>query len=472
MTYTAYALKTVNIFDPEKESPLAGLRIKKITTANDEIGLPIVKNYKYEKDGNSSGLLQVVPEFFSKKNEIRMIQEKDQNNVIYEEYGEYFVGRTYPASTFRLPGSPAVVGYSYVEETTLGNGKTIYEFSNNKDMIIGYSLHFPNYPTYSYRLNGTPEKTTVISSSNDTLSITTYKYAFKEVFNNIKGLQYNANRNLGKSTPEANIYNIAVRIYDIPFGRNYLKEETTTNYYPSGNCFTTKKEYDYNQKNYLVNNIKKWDSRNNTINETIKYPVDYSDNIHTEMTQKHFVNYKIEHIKELNQNKTGHLKINYKKNSTDSFLPGSVHTSSGGNLRTDITCDAYDSKGNIRQITAIDGVITVYLWSYNYQYPIAEIRNATYAEVVAKIAESTLTSIAGKAEPAAADLATVNALRTSLPNALVTTYTYRPLVGILTATDPAGLTTTYEYDSFGRLREVKDHEGKIIENYKYHYNNQ
>jgi YD repeat-containing protein len=128
--------------------------------------------------------------------------------------------------------------------------------------------------------------------------------------------------------------------------------------------------------------------------------------------------------------------------------------------------------GKPQSITYNDAERIIYLWSYNYQYPIAEIRNATYAEVVAKIAESTLTSIAGKAEPAAADLATVNALRTSLPNALVTTYTYRPLVGMLTATDPAGLTATYEYDSFGRLIKARNSEGKVIQSYNYHYQNQ
>jgi len=36
-------------------------------------------------------------------------------------------------------------------------------------------------------------------------------------------------------------------------------------------------------------------------------------------------------------------------------------------------------------------------------------------------------------------------------------------------TDPRGRTTTYEYDDFGRLEIVKDHEGKLLEEYQYHY---
>ncbi|GHT59968.1 hypothetical protein AGMMS50239_07850 [Bacteroidia bacterium] len=63
-------------------------------------------------------------------------------------------------------------------------------------------------------------------------------------------------------------------------------------------------------------------------------------------------------------------------------------------------------------------------------------------------------------------------LQSALPNALVTTYTYKPLVGIKTATDPRKVKITYEYDAFGRLQYIKDNAGKTIENYEYHYKNE
>jgi uncharacterized protein RhaS with RHS repeats len=52
---------------------------------------------------------------------------------------------------------------------------------------------------------------------------------------------------------------------------------------------------------------------------------------------------------------------------------------------------------------------------------------------------------------------------------MVTTYTYKPLVGISSVTDSKGLTTYYQYDTFNRLEVVKDSNGKILSQNQYHY---
>jgi YD repeat-containing protein len=53
--------------------------------------------------------------------------------------------------------------------------------------------------------------------------------------------------------------------------------------------------------------------------------------------------------------------------------------------------------------------------------------------------------------------------------ALMTSCTYEPLIGLSSSTDPDGKTIYYEYDSFQRLRQIKDQQGEIVKRVEYNY---
>jgi len=151
-------------------------------------------------------------------------------------------------------------------------------------------------------------------------------------------------------------------------------------------------------------------------------------------------------------------------------LPEFIQTAKGSSaLENKIVYHNYDNKGNPTEISMENGVHIAYIWGYNQTQPVAKIENATQAQITALSLNMTL--INNSATTDAAMQAELQKIRTGLPNAMVSTYTYIPLVGISTITDPKGDTITYTYDSFGRLQNVKDKDGNILSENEYHYKN-
>ena len=173
------------------------------------------------------------------------------------------------------------------------------------------------------------------------------------------------------------------------------------------------------------------------------------------------------------------IKKEYKYEN-NMVLPRAIYNKFGSNsYYACVSFDKYDLTGNVLQSTdSLSTMPTTYLWGYNNRYLIAEIKNATYSDVCKKIGggieatgKTRLDTIANKQEPSSTDFSDINILRTQLPNAMVTTYTYKPLVGVTTIIDPSYRKVTYEYDPFSRLQFIKDHNEKIVERYDYRYKN-
>ena len=168
------------------------------------------------------------------------------------------------------------------------------------------------------------------------------------------------------------------------------------------------------------------------------------------------------------------------------YFPYRIQTLKGsGSLEDRIIYHSYYNNGNIKEISKKDGSKIVYIWGYNEQYPIAKIENADFSDIPVSIYNSII-STSDSDDDNCTDLEVcdekylrdeLNKLRDpslapNLSGTLITTYTYNPLTGPTSITDPKGYTIYYEYDEFGRLIQVKDAAGKILSENTYHYKDQ
>lgn len=167
------------------------------------------------------------------------------------------------------------------------------------------------------------------------------------------------------------------------------------------------------------------------------------------------------------------LKTTYKKNG-NGFYPNEVKYENYG---ISINYHEYSLIGQpvyLSQNSESEKVI--YLWSYYHQYPIAEIRNVSYNILCDALGgEGYIMELANKMSPLNQDFEKIRNVRNIIPDALISTARYKPLVGVIETTDTKGLTTFYEYDTLGRLIStyiIKGTKKQVLEKYNYHNINQ
>ena len=152
------------------------------------------------------------------------------------------------------------------------------------------------------------------------------------------------------------------------------------------------------------------------------------------------------------------------------FLPASeAYSFSGAAPETRLTY-GYDIYGNLRSAVRDGAEKAVWLWSYGWRHPVAEIRGADWSQVAAWVG-TTLIDTLGDAASAPAVQSALAAVRGKLSSRPVTvaTLTWRPGMGPLTVTTPDSLVTRYGYDAMGRLTTVGDHHGSAVATYAYRY---
>ena len=155
---------------------------------------------------------------------------------------------------------------------------------------------------------------------------------------------------------------------------------------------------------------------------------------------------------------------------TTSFTPAvNISNALGIDSRynAELIYQLFDGVGNVQQAVDKLGVVTTFLYGYDNAYPVAKLAGITYSQVSGIVNQALLNNISVTDQALRNE---INRVKSLLPaNALVTTYTYAPLIGITSQTDPNGRTTYYEYDAFNRLKRIKDHDGNTVKVMDYQY---
>ncbi|WP_405206018.1 RHS repeat domain-containing protein [Aquimarina sp. LLG6339-5] len=458
------------------EKPIGGVRVKSMQKYDANNRLLLTQEYDYiDTNGYSSGFINKEPNYVYSRENFVFVAGNTAGGVNYN--CNYYVALDSDRSNLGIT-TGGHVGYKTVSISQKSenetNGTTILNFTGGVNIVYD-ELPFP--PPIDYSFSGGKIKSIQLKdASNKLIKETINTYQNKEELTYAMKVQFKGGALMGNLEELFNIKRYFVRMAHIKL----VKQEVIDSLHDEKYTITT--EYLYNQALQKLKE-KKILQEKEVRREVFYYPEDSSllDNIDSNEAanyQKLVDAFRIanpiqteSYIKAKNESEKliSKSRVKYDENeNTSSLLKRiSLEAAKGNNeLETRVLFDKYDNIGNILQTKKEDGAHISYIWGYNKQYPVAKVENATRAEIEA------LSGFGADFHTGSGGLTAVQETRLrSLPNAMVSTYLYEPLIGVTSMTDPRGYTMTYHYDSFNRLEFVKDADGNLVSENKYNYKN-
>ncbi|WP_345143940.1 hypothetical protein, partial [Flavobacterium ginsengiterrae] len=233
-------------------------------------------------------------------------------------------------------------------------------------------------------------------------------------------------------------------------GKKVLSSTLEVNYDSNENPTTQKiTTYSYeNPAHYQLTKTETKNSKTETLRTQMSYPQDLVSTEQTTEMQalinQNKISIPVKTQTFVNNVKTSESNTKYEQSTVtgNMLLPKEIHSSKGlietfpfSDSNRKIKFTLYDSdlinglalgNGNVLEYTVESGTPVSIIWGYNKTQPIAKIENASYSQVSSYV--SNLQDISNTGTQT--DLINaLNTLRTNLPDAMVTTYTYIPLVG-------------------------------------------
>ena len=263
------------------------------------------------------------------------------------------------------------------------------------------------------------------------------------------------------------VYGYAFRHYTT--GKRLLSHTETKEYSASGVMKTDK--YIGYTANGMVQNEHIVNSKSVENEVSYNYPQDYPTNpIYSQMVLKNIISPVISSTKTVDGVLTKNTLNNYYNPTNELFVPRSVEVKNGSNPQEVLaTFNQYDAYGNILEQQKVNDTKISYIWGYAHKYPVAEVVGSDY-ESISSLVDLTKLENAGNYSDIEIR-AELDKIRTGLSGSIaqVTTYTFAPLIGMTSKTDPQGNTTFYDYDNYGRLTLVRDNGNNILNRYCYDY---
>jgi len=523
-------LVNVDLFYKDFKSSLSkfiyggGLRIKNIdftdpmnlnTIESTSFNYDVVENSSPSSINNSlssgviDGFLTNVKEYEFYDDYVLGVDGGGVSQTIYFDLKEY-INETYVSLS-----KNNFVGYGKVTVKKEMNGKTVFEYTTPADFpTYGENYGYPFFPTTDKaHLHGNLTKQVVFNNDNKILEETKFDYNIVEtpvteslftydekcyysqyysryqdylnhfptsgnsIFGENPGETY-SNCSLGTAPLHVPVY---YYFYNNIYGRSLLNKKTSRKYF---NVSSTAPSMVESQNEYVYNDNHLPTLTKTTVNGTDEYLVENKYVNSSSLTSQELSSFEtgvITKMENLNMiatpvivksSKNSNLlstKVNhYHDFDSNLLLPIKVQSSKSSNpLEDKLLFHRYDDYGNLLEVSKKDGTRVSYLWGYNHTKPTAKIEGASYEEIAVALG----ISVTDLVNPSGT-FVLINNLREILPKAMVTTYAYKPLVGITFMTDPRGYTTRYEYDEFNRLKFVKDAEGNILSENQYNYRTQ
>lgn len=484
--------------------PEYGIRVKRITDNFGDASSPVIRRIYYApfQDTLSSSLLPVFPPRYFNENKHYM--ECTPSNTFVCPSIIWYANSINPLLPYGNDFVYNTVTLSYGEN--FNNGGIQYSFiarrnSAGQILIPPNELADGSQNQHSW-INGTITSTitfdnvlnrvkSVVNDYAEFNGASINNYDIRQICSGFTGSTNYEERLLDYAAERSQYHSLWLR----------LDEVIDTDYFPASNTSITKTtQFFYDDPiSKLVTKEIITESKGERIKEAF-YPTMYSGTgtgaaaaIHLMKEDKHIHDKAIEIVESVNYPNSPEPCItssqaNFYKVVEDKIIPDKIYkleTESpvpqsqyqyssilNGQFNYDesfkeqIIYDLIDEFGNLRQYHEVNNYPVSFVWGYNNTFPVARIENATFSEVESNLG-CTYVQLQQKTDTELMSI--MDNLRIALPNTFITSYTYDPLIGTTSETDPNGITINYKYDDFRRLETIKDHDNNIIKHIDYHY---